>query len=176
MSRRILKKESIETDRLLLRPYRKEDRDRLVEMLRNPEITATFMVPDYSEASEYYALADKLIEFSRIEETIHFEYGIYLDELLIGFLNDCGYDDETIEVGYVIDPLYKGRGFATEALKAVLKEFREMGFKKVTAGFFEGNTGSRRVMEKCGMHLNGHTEEEEYRGKRFTCFECEIEF
>ena len=49
MSRQILKKEHIITDRLTLGPYRKEDRERLTEMMRNPEITATFMVPDYSE-------------------------------------------------------------------------------------------------------------------------------
>ena len=46
MSRQILKKERIITDRLTLGSYRKEDRDRLAEMMRNPEITATFMVPD----------------------------------------------------------------------------------------------------------------------------------
>ena len=46
MSRQILKKEHIITDRLTLGPYRKEDRECLTEMMRNPEITATFMVPD----------------------------------------------------------------------------------------------------------------------------------
>ena len=45
MSRQILKKERIITDRLTLGSYRKEDRDRLAEMMRNPEITATFMCP-----------------------------------------------------------------------------------------------------------------------------------
>ena len=64
MSRQILKKERIITDRLTLGSYRKEDRDRLAEMMRNPEITATFMVPDYSEEVQFYALADKLIELS----------------------------------------------------------------------------------------------------------------
>jgi len=175
MKRQIIKKECIVTSRLILHPYRKEDNIRLVEMMKNPEITKTFMVPDYTEESQFYALADKLIEFSQIEDNIHFEYGIYLDEYLIGFVNDCGYDDETIEVGYVIDPAFKGQGFATETVNAVINEFREMGFKKMIAGFFEGNIGSRKVMEKCGMHPNGHTDEEEYRGKTLTCYEYEIE-
>ena len=69
MSTQILKKERIITDRLTLGSYRKEDRDRLAEMMRNPEITATFMVPDYSEEVQFYALADKLIEFSQINDT-----------------------------------------------------------------------------------------------------------
>ena len=149
MSRQILKKERIITDRLTLGPYRKEDRDRLAEMMRNPEITATFMVPDYSEEVQFYALADKLIEFSQISDTTHLEYGVYLD-------------------GYMI-------GFVTEAVNAVINELHEMGFKKVVAGFFEGNIGSRKVMEKCGMHLNGNSDYEEYRGKKFKCYECEME-
>ena len=175
MSRQILKKEHIITDRLTLGPYRKEDRERLTEMMRNPEITATFMVPDCSEEVQFYALADKLIEFSQINDTAHLEYGIYLDDYMIGFVNDCGYDDEAIELGYVIDPAFKGRGFATEAVNAVINELREMGFKKVVAGFFEGNIGSRKVMEKCGMHLNGNSDYEESRGKKFKCYECEME-
>ena len=175
MNRRIIKKEQIVTERLTLHPYQKEDRDRLVEMLQNSEITATFMVPDYSDEAEFYALADKLIEFSRIEETVHLEYGVYLNGYMIGFLNDCGYDEETIEIGYVIDPAFKGNGYATEAVKAFIDEFRHMGFKKVIAGYFEGNIGSRRVMEKCGMYPNGKANKEEYRGKSFMCYECEIE-
>ena len=51
MSRDILKKELITTDRLTLKPFSIGDRDRLVEMLKNPEITATFMVPDFSDES-----------------------------------------------------------------------------------------------------------------------------
>lgn len=175
MGRPIVKKAAIQTERLVLRPYRSGDRERLAEMLTNPEITKTFMVPDYPETEQYYELADKLIAFGRIEDTTHLEYGICLDGYLIGFINDCGFDDHAIEVGYVIDPAFKGKGYATEALKAVIGELREMGFRKVLAGFFEGNTGSRRVMEKCGMHLNGNVDEEEYRGQKLTCYECEMD-
>ena len=38
---------------------------------------------------------------------------------------------------YVIDPAFKGRGFATEAVNAVINELHEMGFKKVVAGFLK---------------------------------------
>ena len=30
-------------------------------------------------------------------------------------------------------------------------------------------------MKKCGMHLNGNSDYEEYRGKKFKCYECEME-
>ena len=174
MSRPIIKKERISTERLTLRPFRKEDSARLVEMMQDPEITLTFMVPDYPEEAQFYALADKLIALSQPEDTAHLEYGICRDGEIIGFINDCGHNDEAIEVGYVIDPAYKGQGYATEALKAVIQELREMGFKRVLAGFFEGNIGSYKVMQKCGLRLNGRTNEEEYRGKTMKCYECEM--
>ena len=59
--------------------------------------------------------------------------------------NENGYDDEAIELGYVIDPAFKGRGFATEAVNAVINELHEMGFKKVVAGFFERNISAMSV-------------------------------
>ena len=175
MSRPIIKKPCIRTERLTLMPYRAEDRERLVEMMLNPGSTETFMVPDYPTMDEYRELADKLIFFSRMEDTTHLEYGIYKDGFMIGFVNDCGHDDTAIELGYVIDPAFKGNGYATEAVRAVMDELREMGFQKVLAGFFEGNIGSRRVMEKCGMHLNGNSDDEEYRGRVLKCFECEAD-
>lgn len=175
MSRPILKKSCVRTERLTLQPYGNSDRDRLVEMMLNPEITKTFMVPDYPSKNEYYMLADKLIAFSQIEDTTHLEYGIYKDGYMIGFVNDCGHDDDAIEVGYVVDPAFQGSGYATEAVQAVIHELREMGFRKALAGFFEGNTASQRVMEKCGMHLNGNSDEEEYRGKLLRCYECEMD-
>ncbi len=45
------------------------------------------------------------------------------------------------------------RGFVTEAVNAVINELREMGFKKVVAGFFERNIGGRKVMENYNFQL-----------------------
>ena len=59
-----------------MHPYRKEDRERLVEMLQNSEITATFIVSDYTEESQLYALAGRLIDFSQVADVAHLEYGI----------------------------------------------------------------------------------------------------
>ena len=56
---------------------------------------------------------------------------MYRDGYLIGFINDCGADDHTIEIGYTIDPAYKGQVYATEAVKAVIDELLSMGFKAI---------------------------------------------
>lgn len=172
----ILQKPSVETKRLTLKPYSKGDAQALARLITNREIAKTFMVPDFETMEAAAALADKLISFSQPEDTRHLEYGIYLGDTLIGFVNDCGVEGDAIEIGYVIHPDYQGRGYGTEAVRAVLGELREMGFKKVTAGFFTENTPSRRVMEKCGMKESAFTDQEEYRGVLHECRYFEICF
>ena len=72
--------------------------DALAGLLTDPEITKTFMAPDFESPEQARALAEKLVNFSRIEDTAHLEYGIYLNGALIGFINDCGIEDEEIDV------------------------------------------------------------------------------
>lgn len=169
MALSIKKKALIETERLTIKPYALEDMDGLVDLLINPEITETFMVPKFESLEQVEKLAKKLIVFSQEDDTKHLEYGIYLDRKLIGFVNDCGIEADEIEIGYVIHPDYQGHGYATEAVRAIICELREMGFHKVSAGFFLENTASYCVMEKCGMHLTDASDEEEYRGEHHIC-------
>lgn len=66
------------------------------------------MIPDFENMEQAESCFYKLMEFSTADN--RFEYGIYLDGVLIGFLNDCGINDTKIEVGYVISPAYQGNG------------------------------------------------------------------
>ena len=161
------KQKVLKTERLVLKSYSDSDKDKMVEMLCNDEIKETFMIPDFETKEEAESLFFKLKEFSLSDS--HFEYGIYLNDSLIGFLNDCEINGTTIEVGYVVSPEHKGNGYASEALKAAIDELFRMGYEHVTAGFFEENTASRRVMEKCGMHPLDSEDYEEYRGKLHRC-------
>ena len=164
------KKASIRTQRLTLQVISKEDTEQLVQLLTNHEIAKTFMVPDFKTPEQVTALAETFISFSQIEDVEHLAYGIYADDQLIGFINDCGMENDTIEIGYVIHPDYQGKGYATEAVHAMIEELLKMGFRKVKAGYFEENEASRRVMEKCGMKQLSYTDEIEYRGIVHKCF------
>lgn len=58
------------------------------------------------------------------------------------------------EVGWSVDPGWWGRGIATEAGAAcVLWAFGELGIRRLVSITVEGNTASRRVMEKLGFGL-----------------------
>lgn len=176
MDLKVKQKKAVYTKRLRLAPYSDGDTEALCALLCDPVISKTFMVPEFATLKDAEPLAKKLVSFSRPEDEAHLEYGIYLGDRLIGFINDCGIEGDSIEIGYAIRPDLHGNGYATEAVSAVLAELRDMGFAKVTAGYFVGNEASRRVMEKCKMKLTDEEDEEEYCGEKHKCRYCEIVF
>ncbi len=55
------------------------------------------------------------------------------------------------EIGYVLAPAYRRRGFATEAAGAVVDEARRTGFATLWATIRPANTASRRIVERLGF-------------------------
>ena len=151
-----MKKEII-TKRLRLSAIREEDKADLIRILSEPEVGKTYMVPDMSGKETQ----DKL--FDRFQNR------------LIGFIHEVYSKDGEVELGYVTDPAHKGKGYASEALAASVKALFGKGYKAVTAGAFEENPASLRVMEKCGMKPTGQTEDIEYRGTTHKCIYMKVE-
>jgi RimJ/RimL family protein N-acetyltransferase len=62
------------------------------------------------------------------------------------------------ELGWVLAPSYVGRGYATEAVTALLRVcFDDLGLRRVTAACFADNEASWRLMERVGMRKEEHT-------------------
>jgi RimJ/RimL family protein N-acetyltransferase len=61
------------------------------------------------------------------------------------------------ELGYIFDPAYNGRGYATEAVTAMMAyAFDRLGMRRLTAGCFADNLASVRILEKVGMRREHH--------------------
>ena len=61
------------------------------------------------------------------------------------------------ELGYWLGREHWGRGFATEAARAVVGYAREVpGLRVLTSAYFADNPGSGRVLEKLGFAECGH--------------------
>ena len=61
------------------------------------------------------------------------------------------------ELGWVLDPAYTGRGYATEAVRSLLTHcFTTHGVRRVVANCFMSNDTSWRLMERVGMRREGH--------------------
>lgn len=160
------------TRRLTLRAMTDGDREDVIDLLTDGEVTKTFMVPQFASREEAQPLFERIAALSRLPE--RFVYGIDLEGRLIGFVNEVEVTEDAVELGYVIHPARKNNGYASEMLGAAIAALFEMGFSRVRAGAFEENGASLRVMEKCGMTRLEQTEELEYRGVVHRCILCEI--
>lgn len=157
----------IETQRLTLRPILESDAAEMIALLIDDEVNQTYMIPDLPTRDQQIKLFERFCDLSASEE--HFVYGICKENEVIGFINDVEIGDDFVELGYVISPEHKGRGYATEALSAAIEEIFASGFACVKAGAFEENLASIRVMEKCSMTRTDQADCIEYRGKKHRC-------
>jgi RimJ/RimL family protein N-acetyltransferase len=61
------------------------------------------------------------------------------------------------ELGWVLDPAHTGHGYATEAVRELLRySFQELAVHRVTANCFLDNEASWRLMERVGMRREMH--------------------
>ena len=70
-----------------------------------------------------------------------------------------GIREDEAEIGYWIGRPYWGQGLIPEAVRCLLHRcFEDLGMAAVWCCHYDGNTKSRRVMDKCGFRFH-HTEE-----------------
>lgn len=77
--------------------------------------------------------------------------------LKIGKYSNKNIQDNEAEVGYWIGVPFWGQGLVPECLSEIMKYgFETLGITKIYGGYFDGNTRSKRVMEKCNFEYS-HT-------------------
>ena len=65
------------------------------------------------------------------------------------------------ELGWALHPDHAGHGYATEALRELIRIcFVDLGLRRVAASCFAANTASWRLMERVGMRREAHTVKE----------------
>lgn len=64
-------------------------------------------------------------------------------------------DKKKLELGYIIDHSYWGKGYGQEVCRALIKyAFQSLRCTSVIARMYAANTASVNVSEKCGMKLS----------------------
>lgn len=62
------------------------------------------------------------------------------------------------ELGWVLHPEHAGHGYATEAVRELIRLcFEDLGLRRVTASCFAANESSWRLMERVGMRREVYT-------------------
>ena len=166
------KKEIIKTDRLVLKCLNNNDYDDLSKMLVNYDIKRTYMIPDFESVDELVDFFNKLVRISKYDDRLL--YGIYLDNKIIGMINEVEVVDRKIELGYFINPLYQNKGYCTEVLIKMIDELFSMGFDTIKTSVFIDNIPSMKVCNKAGMKNTNEFEFVNYNGKEIKCVCFEI--
>jgi RimJ/RimL family protein N-acetyltransferase len=151
----------IDTERLLLRPFRREDAPRVQLLAGDRDVAATTLnIPHPYEDG----MADSWIRthpesFAKRESAtfaVTLKPGV--DEpALIGAMGlTLAMPHTRGELGYWIGKPYWGQGFCTEAARAVLTfGFESLNLGRIFARYMDNNPASGRVMEKIGMQYEG---------------------
>jgi RimJ/RimL family protein N-acetyltransferase len=157
----------ITTERLSFHELSNNDEQCLMGIFCDSKVRLTYMVPPLTTIEEKKELFEKIKLISK--STDRFIYGIYLNNELIGLVNEVDRYDNGIELGYVIHPDKQNQGYATEMLSCMISVIFSLGYSSVRTGAFENNIASIRVMEKSGMKKCDHTETIEYDGTIHNC-------
>jgi RimJ/RimL family protein N-acetyltransferase len=144
----------LETKRLALRAPRLEDAKAVAALVNDRRIAENVArIPHpykKTDAESFIAGANKPGGEAVFLITLH-------DDTIIGACGLTMTDKEPVpELGYWLGVKYWGKGYATEALHAVIDyAFTDLGYPSLTAAARVTNPLSRRVLEKCGFQWTG---------------------
>ena len=161
----------LETDRLMLRAFSFDDAD---SMMRNwagdDQVQDMYGEPSYKTHEEVRGLLEKYI--SSYEDGLHFRWGIFekASDECIGQIAYFLVDQKNHfgEIEYCVGKAFQGRGYATEATKAVIRYgFEKINFNKVQICVRPSNLPSKKVIDKCGFTYEGTLREYFYRNGKY---------
>lgn len=151
----------LETERLILRPWRESDAGSLYRYASDPSIgPVAGWLPHTS--------VENSLEIIRTVFAAPETYAVVLKAsgepvgsvgIMTGdTLHSAEMQHDEAEIGYWIGVPYWGQGLIPEAVRCLLYRcFVDLGVSAVWCGYYDGNIKSRRVQEKCGFVYH-HTE------------------
>ena len=150
--------ETLETERLILRRFNKDDWQDLYEYLSDEAVVR------YEPYGVFTEEECKQAAISRANQ--EFFWAICLKESgsvagkLIGniyFQQQNPPEFMCWSLGYVLNPRYQGQGYATEGCQAILEHgFTKMHVRRVAAMCNPENTPSWNLLERLGLRREGH--------------------
>ncbi len=155
---------SMETDRLILRPWKWSDAESLYQYAKDPAIGPIAGWPVHTSV-------ENSLEIIKAVLTEPETYAVCLKEdnkaigcvgLMIGDHSNIGLPDKEGEIGYWIGAPFWGQGLIPEAVNETIRyAFDTLKLEALWCGYFEGNEKSKRVQEKCGFRYH-HTNSDIY--------------
>ena len=148
----------LETERLILRPWKATDSKDFFEYAKSPTLGPQAGWKPHADEAESKKV---IFDFIRVKDTWAIE--LKAEKKVIGSISlhapihsEIQYD---VELGYVVSQAYQNRGYATEACQRMVRyAFEYYMIRNLMSCHIDGNNSSKRVLEKCGFRYLKHFE------------------
>lgn len=154
----------LETERLILRPWREMDAEDLYKYAKDDRVGPIAGWPPHKSIEE----STEIIRTVFAQEGV---YAVTLKEediaigcigLIIGSKSNFPISEKEGEVSYWIGVPFWGKGFIPEAIHEIVRHgFEDLKLTTVWCGYFDGNEKSKRAQEKCDFRHH-HTEKDKH--------------
>ncbi len=168
---------TIETERLILRSSKMKEQKRLWEILMIPEVNKWYLTSSKKHANnpEHWTWENQEKFYkSKVLNANNkdvFVWSIFLKpeytnngcEEIIGQISaqESGENITIRDVGWFINPIYQGKGYATESAHAMINYmFKEVKILKISSIAVKDNISSCRIFEKLGFNKTGEVIDE----------------
>lgn len=147
---------ALKTERLILRRYRPDDLQDLFEYLSDPAVVAfePYKPMTWEQARENLAWRISTDEMVAVELT---SSGKMIGNVYLGRR-----EFESLELGFVFNRAYWGRGLAAESCRALAERAFAQGVHRIYAECDPQNENSWRLLEALGFRREGHLRQNVY--------------
>ncbi|MEC9484768.1 MAG: GNAT family N-acetyltransferase [Candidatus Izemoplasma sp.] len=147
----------IQLEDIYLRPIQYEDFEDVYDYGKDDEVTRLLTWDSFDSVDEA-KMAITHVFLTRPDNDVPSAYAI-VDLKTDKMIGTCDFfrvdwDQGVGEIGYVLHKDFWGKGYMTQATKALIDfGFNYLKLDTIEIGHAEDNIGSRRVIEKCGFRL-----------------------
>lgn len=145
---------SLQTERLILREWRDEDAEQLYSLAKDPAVGPAAGWPPHTSVHNSLEIIHGVLGEPETYAVVLKQSGLPVGS--VGIMRprhgSAPMRETEAEIGYWIGVPYWGLGLIPEAVRELQRRcFEDLGCTAVWCGYFEGNTKSKRVQEKCGF-------------------------
>lgn len=153
----IINRLTLETERLILRPFCESDLADFYEYASVPGVGEMAGWAHHESIEKSKEILDMFIKEDKTFAIIFKESGKLIGSVGV---EKYGLEDKLSEfdgylgreIGYVLSKAYWGQGLMPEAVRAVIDYlFNALDYDFLTCGYYDFNSQSKRVQEKCGF-------------------------
>lgn len=144
----------LETERLILRPWQESDAESLFEYAKDSAIGPIAGWPAHTDFEQSRFVIKHVLSAPQAYAVCLKTDGkaIGAIELKLNGHTDMTDREDECELGYWIGKPFWGQGLIPEAAKEMIRHgFEDLGMRAIWCGYYEGNTKSKRVQQKCGF-------------------------